>query len=114
MEANEWVMIPFNDWSKDRLERGMKSATSRNKKYGLPGHRFRVRLKGTLHTYELIDVVFMSLKDVAQKHWREEGAESPGEFIKVWNEIHPRKRFDPDHYVYFHKFKEVEKDEVEN
>jgi hypothetical protein len=46
----------------------------------------------------------MRLEIVANHLYEIEGAESPDEFIKVWNQIHPYKKFDPDQIVWVHFF----------
>ena len=38
------VFIPFGQWSKDKLTKGIKTATSRSKVYGKPGDTFSLHL----------------------------------------------------------------------
>jgi hypothetical protein len=109
------IEIPFNDWSKDKLRRGIKTATTRSKKYGEPGDTFEVRFNLEQHerfsrvrTYELVSITRKSLANVAERHFKEEGAESPQEFIEVWNDTHPRRKFRSQDIKYFHRFKEVQ------
>jgi len=79
------ITIPFNDWSMKRLRGYRKRATSRNKRYGNVGLAF-----------------------VRDHFYHEEGCDSEDEFIAIWNEIHPRKKFDDEHKVWLHLFKEIE------
>jgi len=102
------IDIPFNDWSKNRLLDRRKTATTRSKRYGEPGDTFEVDLSPRpFKSYELVSIELMTLKEIAEEHYDEEGAESPQEFIEVWNEIHPFRKYRPDDKKWFHKFKEV-------
>lgn len=99
------IIIPFNDWSKKRLALGVKTATSRNKKYGEPGDYFEVNLgdQGTVR-YELVFVKKKRLVDIAKHNWKSEGCTDELEFIKVWCDIHPKKGFEPRQEVWYHSF----------
>ena len=97
------IRIPFNNWSRERLKKGIKSATSRNKKYGEVGDTFVV--DGV--SYELTVVTKVSLQSVLDIAWDIEGAKSKDEFVKVWKSIHPYKGWVPDQKVWFHRFKKV-------
>lgn len=101
------IKIPFNEWSKDKLEKGIKTATSRNKMYGMPGDTFVVNLSDGEHTYRLKCVTKRPLLVVAKNNYREEGCKSPEEFAEVWIEIHPHKGWTPYHQVWYHTFEEV-------
>jgi len=98
------INIPFNKWSRDKLKKLVKTATSRNKKYGDVGDTFTV--DGTV--YELTAVCKVSLASIRDVCWDVEGCKSPEEFVQVWKSIHPRKGWDPDQKVWFHRFKKVE------
>jgi len=107
------IEIPFNDWSKERLMDQSKKATSRNKKYGKVGDNFIVYKpknhpdKYTLiAVYEIELIIEIPLWFVAEDLYRSEGAESKEEFVKVWEEIHPRKGYRPFDLVWYHHFKE--------
>jgi len=100
------IRIPFNNWSRERLKKGIKTATSRNKKYGEVGDTFVV--DGV--TYELEVVTKVSLQSVLDVCYDIEGAKSKEEFIEIWKEIHPRKGWDPDQKVWFHRFKKLEEE----
>ena len=94
------IKIPFNDWSQDKLVRGLKCATSRTKKYGVVGDTFTVNN----HQYRLLLVVKLPLWFIANELFESEGAMSPEEFQNVWNDIHPIKGWTPDLMVWYHYF----------
>ena len=73
------IMIPFNDWSKERLRAGKKTCTSRRKPYGKIGDTFTV--DGS--QYVLIDVMQAKLSDIAEHWYSFEGCNSPDEFKQV-------------------------------
>jgi hypothetical protein len=103
------IEIPFNEWSKERLSINSKCATSRNKKYGNPGDTFSVTFIGCssgtwTRVYRLMFVEKVSLGFVAKFFYSMEGCLTPDEFVKVWNDIHPRKKFDPEQLVWLHVF----------
>lgn len=95
------VQIPFTSWSLERLAKGIKIATSRNKKYGDVGDYF----KADNRTYILTAITGKTLKEVAEQYYKAEGAESPDEFIKIWNSIHRKNGFVPEQVVLYHEFK---------
>lgn len=95
------VKIPFNDWSKERLKQGIKTATTRNKKYGNVGDTFTV----DNIQYVLIAINFVRLGLVAKVAYDVEGAKSKKEFVDIWKQIHPRKGFDSEQKVWYHRFK---------
>ena len=106
------IFIPFNDWSRDKLHRGMKTATCRSKPYGKVNDIFEIFLENRprgqrVVSYIVTSITKKSLKNVSENHFAEEGAESPEEFIAVWNDIHPRRKFRPNDIKWFHTFKEV-------
>lgn len=80
--------LPFNDWSQERIKEGRKFCTSRTKPY-LSDPRVQEIRKETLEF-------------VRDFLWQVEGANSPEEFEKIWNEIHPKKQFDKWQIVYVH------------
>lgn len=97
------VGIPFNEWSLERLLDGRKTATSRNKKYGKAGDVFIIRKK----VFKLISIEKMKLIIIAKFHYKEEGAKYPEEFIEIWKQIHPKRGWEPDKRVWFHKFEQI-------
>lgn len=97
------IEIPFNQWSRDRINNQTKKATSRNKKYGKVGDNFIV----DDWRYELEMIIKVPLWFVAENLYRTEGCESSAEFQNIWADIHPRKGFRPFDEVWYHHFKEV-------
>ena len=78
--------LPFNKWSLGRIAEGRKICTSRNDRYDDP------------RVYLVLRLPLIVIRDYL---WREEGADSPEEFEKVWRGIH-RGRFEPLKFVYVH------------
>jgi len=106
------IEIPFNEWSKGRLWR--KRCTSRNKKYGEVGDTFTSYDESYISTdskplikYQITHIEKVSLGFVAEHLYELEGAETPEEFIKVWEGVHPVIGFVPEQKVWIHMFKEV-------
>lgn len=85
--------LPFNKWSQERIAQGRKICTSRSRIYHDPRVKFII--------------MSIPLKLVKKYLWKEEGADSPEEFEKIWRSIH-RGKFDPEKKVYTHfgNFKE--------
>jgi len=81
--------IPFNRWSIERIKYGVKCCTARTKKY---------EVEGVTH------IERMDLETVRNSYWRQEGANSPEEFEKVWKSIHPNRGFVGTDKVYVHWF----------
>jgi hypothetical protein len=103
------IQIPFNDWSKARLNANRKKATTRNKRYGNIGDTFTVELfGGKLKKYELTHVERVTLGFVRDHFYWQEGCHVEDMFVDIWNEIHPRKKFDDNHKVWLHYFREIE------
>lgn len=93
------VKIPFNDWSRSKLQFGLKCCTSRTKIYGELGDTFEVNNS----TYRIEYIMRLPLIFVRDYLYREEGANSPEEFEEVWNSIHPSGIKDQSVYVHFFK-----------
>jgi hypothetical protein len=97
------VQIPFLDEFTDALLGGRKTMTCRTKAYGKRGDYFK--LCGAM--FVIMSVEKINLGYVADKHYKEEGCTSRADFIRIWNKIHRRKRFDPLTTVYVHDFFKV-------
>ena len=94
------IEIPFNDWSKERLNLCVKTATSRTKKYGNVGDTFTVEDS----KYKITLINKLPLWFIANELFETEGCKSTQEFIDVWEEIHPRKGWVDEQEVYYHYF----------
>jgi hypothetical protein len=94
------IKIPFNAWSQERMRSGKKTMTSRTKKYGKPGDTFEAGGQ----RYRLTELYRFPLNQVAMTCFKDEGCESPREFQKVWESIHPRKGWVPEQVVWVHEF----------
>lgn len=92
--------LPFRPYFIKRIAGGTKRCTARNEKYGEVGDR----LKTAAGTIELIEVARVPLEVVRDHYWTDEGCESPEDFERVWNAIHPRKGYVPDQQVWLHRF----------
>ena len=99
------VKIPFNAWSKERLEKGLKLATTRKKRYGKIGDTFSVDIGKGTYIFQLIAIFPLTLYYVAKDLYNIEGAESPLEFRKVWEEIHSKLGWTPNKVAFVHLFK---------
>jgi len=105
------IEIPFNEWSKARLRANHKVATSRNKRYGDVGDTFVVACgysDNPLKYYELTHVERVTLAFVRDKFYWQEGCKDEDMFVFIWNDIHRRKKFEDEHKVWLHLFKEIE------
>jgi hypothetical protein len=103
-KTSKVVTIPFRDDMAYQAVWGLKTATSRNEKYGEVGDIFEVKSKGRIQAFELTGVYKLSVGYVADKLFRDEGMFCRQEFIDVWKQIHPKKGFDPDQIIWTHFF----------
>jgi hypothetical protein len=85
--------IPFNNWSRGRIEAGLKVCTSRHKRY----------LEDKRVTYISPKLPWWIIREY---FWRAEGAQSPYELQEVIDKIYKRKVPDDEmFYVHFGNFK---------
>lgn len=97
------IVIKFQSYFKDPMLAGIKTLTARTKRMGKPGDTFTAFDA----QFELLNVSDIELHSVATM-WQEEGCKSREGFIKVWNDLHPRKRYSDTKRVYLHSFKMVQ------
>lgn len=97
------ITIPFLPEWKDKMLAGIKTHTCRSEAYGQPGDRFQIF--GA--TFELIAVWQTTLADVAMHYYKQEGCDSPEDYIAVWNKIHKRRGYVATDIKWLHKFKLV-------
>jgi len=79
---------------------GRKVCTSRNRRSGSPGDLF----EAFGADFELRAIEKLPLRHVRDRLYIQEGCESPEDFQRSWNELHPRKGFIPEKAVYVHWF----------
>lgn len=97
------IEVPFlPEFEKPMLE-GRKTCTSRNKRYGDAGDTF----DKFGATFKLTEVTRYTLQGVAHNFYCEEGFNCAGEFISIWNRLHPRKQYVPTQLVWVHFFRRV-------
>jgi len=97
------IEIPFNEWSRDKLAKEQKTATTRTSRYGDPGDTFTVNNI----EYELTHTVYLPLKVVTKHFYAEEGCNFQAEFKEVWKDIHPNKGYEPAWMVWLHLFRKL-------
>ncbi len=102
------VIIKFNEWSKDKLLKKTKLATTRTRRHGKHGDTFQVRIDGSMYEYEILAVFPIKLYYVTKELYHIEGADSPLDFKKVWEDIHPKAGWTPEKIVYVHLFRMME------
>lgn len=95
------VRIPFLPIFKDTMLSGIKTCTSRTRRYGQPGDKF----EAWGEIFEIREIERLLLSTVRDKFYRHEGFTSPDEFVAVWTKLHPIKGFDPESAVYLHSFR---------
>lgn len=93
--------IPFQLEWQNKILNGIKTCTSRTKKYGNPGDWF----EQFGSTFKISTVEKFPLEHVADFLYKEEGCDNPEEFIKIWVELHPRKGWVPNQIVFTHFFR---------
>ena len=107
-EARERILkIPFLDEFKEKILDGRKTATSRTKIYGKAGQVFTA----FDNLFILTHIIKMPIETVAYRFYREEGCDSPRDFMDVWFKIHRRlgyvKMSSEGREVYLHLFRKV-------
>lgn len=99
------VEIPLTDWEKERIAMKQKYMITKKEACGEPEDTFTVG--DTEYTIKF--VVKRRLAVVAHYYWKEEGAHTPEEFIRNWEEQYGE--YNPKDTVYQHTFVENLKDE---
>ena len=95
------VIIPFQPHWQHKMLAGLKTCTSRRKKHGNKGDTFRHF--GASFVILTVEKYYLSV--IAEYLYKEEGCDSPNEFIKIWTELHPIKGWVPDQKVFVHFFR---------
>jgi len=95
------IEIPFNSWSRDKIQKGIKTTTCRTGRLGKRGDFFSVDMT----RYVLIGVLSYKLEIVAKQFYKEEGCKSPEEFKEVWKSLHPYAGYQSSQNVFLHFFR---------
>ena len=95
--------IPFLPRFHEAIRLGVKTMTCRTRKYGEPGDILNTNLRGV--SIQILEVRHVRLGDVADNNFIDEGCESRGEFVNVWEAIHPQSGFNPEKSVWLHIFR---------
>lgn len=95
------VDIPFQPEWRHKMLTGIKTCTSRTKRYGNPGDRFRQF--GV--NFVILFVEKHTLDYIANNLYKQEGCDNPDEFKEIWLSLHPRKGWVPDQKVFTHFFR---------
>ena len=99
------TFIPFLPEFLPKIRSGVKTATSRTKRYGRPGEvleatdGIRIQLREVRET---------TLRNVSQYYFRQEGVSTPREFIAIWEALHSATGWTPNRKVWLHLFRYVE------
>lgn len=101
--VDEPVFLPFLPRFREPVLRGVKTITTRSKKYGEPGDVLRT----PFGLVRLTRVERRTLAHVRDNLWREEGVTCPDEFELVWREIHSTRGFQPDDVRVVHHFEVI-------
>lgn len=97
------IKIPFNLWSQDKLLFGLKTATSRHKKYGDVGDTFEMADR----TYYINLIVKLPIWFIRNELYLTEGCDTPEEFEKIWTEIYHVFKLTEE--VWYHHFTKMKK-----
>ena len=101
------LSIPFCPQMQQANREQRKCCTSRSEKMGEPGDRFR-DADGEL--CQIVDVLHLPLKIIAEYLYRCEGCQSPEEFKALWRRLH-RGHYTPEQRYYTHFYTYVRKGE---
>lgn len=94
-------VIPFHKDFIPKIRNGTKTMTTRERRYK-PGHVYRT-LPGDVRIF-ILRVQPETLGIVAEKYYRQEGCESPADFMMVWRRLH-RGHFNPKNVRWLHEFR---------
>lgn len=78
--------LPFEPGMAASVRAGVKTATTRTRRYGQPGDT----LNSDAGPLRLIEARRVHLIDVARRWYRQEGFPSPESFLDTWRRLHPR------------------------
>ncbi len=102
------IVLPFLDRFREPLLSGTKTCTSRRVRLAKEGDEFLAF--GVW--FKVVSVEQAALGYVASILFKEEGVDSPADFIEVWRQLHPSNGFKPHQIVWLHRFERIPRDEV--
>jgi len=107
------IKVKYNNWSKAKIAEGKKRATSRKEKKLRTSEQFSIVSgeSGDASRFQVIDVIQLPLKVVANEFYQIEGAESTEDFIERWKDIYGGE-FNPGERVFLHIFRRIEGQET--
>jgi len=94
------IKLPFQNHFERQMLDGIKTCTSRPKRYGEIGDTF----EAFGATFEITKQERWMLEDVACGLYLEEGCDAPARFIVVWKSIHRKAGWRPEQIVWVHWF----------
>lgn len=95
------VTIPFQSHWQYKMLNGLKTCSSRPKKYGNVDdwfEQFGAR-------FIIVSINTATLEYIANYLYKEEGCDNPDEFKNIWRGLHPRKGWVPSQVVFTHFFR---------
>ncbi len=102
------IDIPFCQDMKRATLDGIKSCTSRTRRFGKPGDTFTLNHVGGASAHFMItSVKKLPIKQVADTLYRQEGFKTPEDFKRLWRQIHPITGYRADTEVYVHYFRRI-------
>ncbi len=97
------IVLPFLDRFREPLLNGTKTCTSRRVRLGKPGDEFLAF--GAW--FKITKVEQAALGYVASILFKEEGLDSPADFIEIWRQLHPTKGYEAHEIVWLHRFERL-------
>jgi len=97
------ITIPFRPEFYEKILEGTKTMTCRSERMGEAGDLFKV----CGQRFVLTQVFRAILQYVVTDAYIQEGCESPGDLIRVWEKIHPIKGYEPNTIVWAHCWREA-------
>ncbi len=94
------IEMPFTGWSRLQLEKGKKCCTTRRYQMGEAGDTFTV----DDGVYRITRIEHLPLHQVRNLLFREEGADSPEQFERIFRSQHQFYEWDEGERVYVHFF----------
>lgn len=98
------MYIPFHNEFWPQIERGEKTATTRNQRYGKVGDVLDWGDPTNPRKLRLTAVERVPLAWVGDNAFREEGFADRAGFVQAWCGIHPGAGWTPEKRVWFHRF----------